>query len=243
MTRLRNQLAKKVLRTEALLVRRVPIGEADVIVTLFTEAKGIVSAVARSGRKPGQRLAGLEPIHLLRVSLEERENRDLAVLAEATIATPRLHVLGTLERMEAAGRALRWVRDVAPPGTREPGLFVTLNELLDALDSTESACLPEIKLATAGLRLLAEMGFGLVLDRCVRCNRPCPRDAPACLEASAGGLVCRACGGARLVVRKDLRARLESATAGDDAALLGEDARIVVDLVESVMRAHTGTRK
>ncbi len=236
-----SQLVKKILRTEALLVRRIPVGEADLIVTLFTEAKGIVSAVARSARRNPKRLVSLEPIHLLRITLEEREQKDLAVLSEAAIAFPRLHLVNSLERMEAAGRALRWIRAVAPPGTREPGLFHTVNELLDTLNDRDTDQTPEMALATAGLQMLADMGFGLVLERCVRCGKPCPKEAPGCLDATLGGLICRACGGARLIIKSDLRARLESTIAGDNNALERDDTRIVLDLVEAVMAAHMPT--
>jgi DNA repair protein RecO (recombination protein O) len=218
------------------------VGEADLIVTLFTEERGILSAVARSARKPSKRLASLEPMHLLRVSLDERENHDLAVLVETAIAHPRLHLIESLGAMEAAGRALRWIRTVAPPGTQEPALYATLNELLDALDDPSRGS-PEPHLATGGLRLLADIGFALVLDRCVRCGRPCPLDAPACLDPTFGGLVCRACGGARLVVRSDLRARIDAAAAGDNLAMRDEDARIVIDLVDAVIAAHAAPIK
>ena len=117
------------------------------------------------------------------------------------------------------------------------GEVCTLNELLDALDDPSRGA-PEPQLATGGLRILADIGFALVLDRCVRCGRPCPLDAPACLDPLFGGLVCRACGGARLVVKSDLRTRIDSAAAGDDRALRIEDARIVIDLVDAVIAAH-----
>lgn len=218
-------------------MRRVPVGDADIIVTLFTEARGILSAVARSARKSSKRLAAIEPMHLLRVSLDERDHQDLLNLIEASIAHPRLHLVESLAPMESAGRALRWIRTVTPPETREPALFATLNELLDALNDPSRGN-PEPQLATGGLRILSDIGFGLVLDRCVRCGRVCPIDAPACLDASFGGLVCRGCGGARLIVKSDLRARIEAAAAGDDFAIRDEDARIVIDLVDAVIAAH-----
>jgi DNA repair protein RecO (recombination protein O) len=216
----------------------VPVGEADLIITLFTEARGIMGAVARAARRSSKRFAGLEPMHLLRVSLEERADSDLAMLVEASIARPRLHLTAALDRLEAAGRALRWIRAVAPPGTPEPGLFCTINDLLDALDGSPPEGSANAHLATAGLRMLGNIGFGLVLDRCVHCGKPCAPEATACLDAEAGGLVCRACGGARLVVRPALRARMEAAAAGDDAAILAEDAQVVVDLVEAALSAH-----
>jgi DNA repair protein RecO (recombination protein O) len=228
------------LRTEALLVRRVPVGEADLILTLFTEARGLVGASARGARRASKRLTALEPMHLLRVALEERPGSDLAVLAEASIARPRMHLTASLERLEAAGHALRWVRSAAPPQTPEPGLYGTINELLDALDDPAVLRAPEAQLATAGLRMLVDVGWGLVLDRCARCGKPCAKEASSCIDAAAGGLVCRSCGGARLVLRPDLRWRIEAAAAGDDEALRHEDARMVLELVDATLAAHAG---
>lgn len=242
MKRTRNQVAKKNYRTDALLVRRVPVGDADVIVTLFTEARGIISAVARSARKSSKRIPALEPMHLLRVSLDERDHSDLALIVETTIAHPRLHLVESLGAMEAAGRALRWLRTVVPPSIREPALYATINELLDALNDPLRGH-PDAQLATGGLRLLTDIGFALVLDRCVRCGKACPMDAPSCLDPLFGGLVCRNCGGARLVVRPDLRARIEAAVAGDNEAIQNDDARIVIDLVDAVITAHAAPTK
>lgn len=212
------------------------------IVTLFTEARGILSAVARSARKSSKRIPALEPMHLLRVSLDERDHSDLALLVETTIAHPRLHLVESLGAMEAAGRALRWLRTVAPPAIREPGLFATINELLDALNDPSRGH-PDAQLATGGLRMLTDIGFALVLDRCVRCGRACPTDAPSCLDPLLGGLVCRNCGGARLVIRPELRNRIDSAVAGDDNAIQFDDARIVIDLVDAVISVHAAPTK
>lgn len=181
-------------------------------------------------------------MHLLRVSLDERDGQDLALLIETAITHPRLYLVEALAPMEAAGRALRWIRTVAPPNTREPALFATLNELLDALNDPLRTN-PEPMLATGGLRILSDIGFALVLDRCVRCGRVCPLDSPACLDPLLGGLVCRACGGARLVLKPDLRARIDLAAAGDDQVLRDEDARIVLDLVDTVIAMHAKPTK
>src|ERR1700761_6563980 len=113
--------------TEALLLRHAPFGEADVMVTFFTEAKGTLSAVARSARRSRKRFPALEPMHLLRIGLEDRPGADVAMLVESALARPRLHLCADLARMEAAGRALRWVRRAAPSHTPEPALWIELN--------------------------------------------------------------------------------------------------------------------
>lgn len=228
------------LQTEALLVRSVPYGESDLVLTFFTEARGLLSAAARAARRSWKRFSALEPMHLLRIAVDERPGADLASLVETSIERPRPHLVGDLGRLEAAGRALRWVRKASPPQTPEPALWAEVNGLLDRLDDAGEVGSPEALLASSGLRMLAAVGWGLDFERCVRCGRACGPDAAACVDPSAGGLVCRVCGGAPRVLRPDRRLRLLSASGGDDAALLPEDAALTMELVDAALAAHSG---
>ena len=69
----RARVASVRVRTQALLVRRVAVGEADLVVTFLTEERGIVAAAARAARKSARRFVGLEPMHLLAIEVDERE--------------------------------------------------------------------------------------------------------------------------------------------------------------------------
>jgi DNA repair protein RecO (recombination protein O) len=228
------------LHTDALLVRRVPYGDADLVVTFFTEQRGLISASARSARRSWKRFAAMEPMHLLRIAVEERPGSELWSLSETSIARPRSHLAADLGKLEAAGRALRWVRSASPPQTAEPLVWAEVNGFLDRLDDPGEAQGAEALLAATGLRLLAAVGWGLDLERCVRCGRSCGEAAAACVDPAAGGLVCRLCGGAPKVLRADRRVRLLAAAGGDDAALLAEDASVGIDLVDAALAAHSG---
>lgn len=227
------------IRTEALLVRSAPFGEADVVVTFLTEARGTVSAVARSARRSSKRFPALEPMHLLRVGLEERAGVDLMALAESAIVRPRLGLVGDLDRLEAAGAALRWARRAAPPNHPEPLLWAEVNGFLDQLDATDRGPSPRALLAGVGLRLLAAIGWGLELARCVRCGRACEPGASAFLDPAEGGLVCRACGGARLLLRGERREKLLAASRGDAVALDPDDVQAAMEIVEAALAAHS----
>ncbi|HVY47079.1 MAG TPA: DNA repair protein RecO, partial [Minicystis sp.] len=156
--------------TDALLVRRVAFGEADVVATFFTEARGVVATVARGARRSSKRYAALEPVHLLRVTFEERPGAELAPLVDAAIARPRVGAAQSLDALDAAGVALRWVRKALPPHTAEPSVWHDLGALLDALD--RGAARPRARAAGFGLRLLSDLGWGLELERCATCGKP-----------------------------------------------------------------------
>jgi DNA repair protein RecO (recombination protein O) len=233
--------AQELRTTRALLVKRVEYGEADLVLTLFTERFGRVSALARGARKSTRRFAGaLEPMHTLEVGLEERPERELFGLREARIATPRRALTSELARMEAAGKALGWLRRAAPARTPEPELWHAIESLLDRLAETGSVDSERV-LAAAGLRMLAMLGWGLDFERCVSCGKPCPQGQAGLVDATRGGLVCRSCGGAKLRLDGPRRQRLAQAgTSGDPAALEADDTKVALDLVEQVLRAHAG---
>lgn len=236
----------------ALLVRSVPYGEADVIATFFTQDCGKLSAVVRGARRSTKRFGGaLEPIHELLVTLEDK-GKELCVLKEARIQRPRAGIASSLEAMEAAGQALRWVRHLCPARTPEPAAWRSLEDLLEALDApgergagappegARRAIEARQHLAIFGVRLLTDMGYALQLDACIRCGRACPEGRSAFLDAAGGGLVCTSCGGARRTIGGELRALASRAQRGEHVALSWEIAGEIIDIAEEAMAAHAG---
>jgi DNA repair protein RecO (recombination protein O) len=231
----RARAARRTHRTTALLLRRVEHGESDLVLALFTESLGRIPALARGARRSQKRFGGaLEPFHSLTVEVDEPQSGELFLMRDAAIETMRLTLTANLERMDAAGRALGWVRTAAPPRTREPEVWVALTSLLDRLDAP-GAVNPRLVLAEEGLALLAAFGWGLDLERCVRCGRPCAPGRAAMIDPTRGGLVCRACGGAAMKLGGAERGRLAA------GALVPADVDLAVDLVERALRAHVGS--
>jgi len=226
----------KRIETAALLVRSVAFGEADLIATFFTETDGKLSAVIRGARRSTKRFGGaLEPIHELFIVLDDK-GKELCVLKEARIARPREGIVADLDMMDAAGRALRWVRHLCPARTPEPSAWDSLRALLDALD----AHFPPLQhLAVFGLGLLADVGYAIDFERCVRCGKPCPEGRPAFLDAGGGGLVCMTCGGARRTIGKELRALALRAQAREpNLVMTPAQASELVAIAEEAMSAH-----
>jgi DNA repair protein RecO (recombination protein O) len=220
-------------------LRRVGYGESDLVVTLLTEDLGRVSALARGARKSRRRFGGsLEPMHTLRVRVDERAGAELGVLSDATIDRVRARLTADLDRLDAAGRALGWVRRAAPPARPEPDVWRVLSELLDRLDAAGDVD-PRCELAQGGLRLLSAFGWGLELERCVGCGKPCDPGRSAMVDPARGGLVCRSCGGARTVLAGRTRARLALAARGEPA-LEAPDVAVALELCEAALAAHMG---
>jgi DNA repair protein RecO (recombination protein O) len=217
----------------------VAYGESDLVVTLFTEQVGALAAVARGARRSSRRFPALEPLHGLRVGIDLVPGRELGLLGEATLERPRLRLTASLPCMDAAGQALRWLRQAAPARTAEPRLWIEVNALLDALDADGSDRSAQALLGAFGLRMLAAAGWGLELGQCVRCDRSCPERSSAFVDVRAGGVVCRRCGGGGLVLGARQRLGMLRALGGDEAGLAEpDDAAAAIALVSCALAEH-----
>jgi DNA repair protein RecO (recombination protein O) len=228
----------KRIETAALLVRGVPYGEADLVATFFTETDGKLGAIVRGARKSTKRFGGaLEPMHEIVIVLEDK-GRELGLLKEARVVRPRLGLTSDLDAMEAAGRALRWVRHLCPARTPEPEAWSRLRGLLDRLDAGMGEVPILQHLATFGLHLLADVGYALEWERCVRCGRPCPPGRSAMIDAAGGGLVCTSCGGARRTVAGDVREVAVRAQRDEDVTMTNAQANDILAIVDDALAAH-----
>jgi DNA repair protein RecO (recombination protein O) len=245
--------AKKSHTTPALVLRRTPYRDADLVVTLFTENLGQVSALARAARKSQRRFGGgLEPFHTLAVELDELDGADLMTLDAARITHARTNLYDHLASMEAAGKFLNWVRHASPAHTPEPLVWDLTESCLDSLDALAgtprapdaagAAPRPNARrlLGAFGLQLLSACGWRLELEHCVQSGVRCPDGKSAMIDPERGGLVSRAEGGGAFRVSGAARQRLIAARDGQSSAIEEEDAELTLELVERSLRAHAG---
>jgi DNA repair protein RecO (recombination protein O) len=178
-------------------LRSIDYRDSDRIVTLLTEDFGKISALARGARKSQRRFGGaLQPYVLMRAHFRPGRG-ELAHLDRVSVDRSFLGILRSLQSIGAAGTALAVIRERVPEHEPEPAVFEAAVRFLMALEDGAPA---EEALLSLQIRVLTLLGFAPTLDRCVHCGKaPAPGRA-ASFDAARGGIVCRACGGARLIL-------------------------------------------
>lgn len=236
-------MSASTIETDAVVVRLVDYGEADRIVGLYTRALGLVSVVARAARRSQRRFGGaLQTGHHLRVELAPGRS-GLGRLDTARILDPHLGLVTDLARLEEAAVALQAIREHLPEG--EPDEEV-LDALLAELAAASTLGADPGRLQRFRLALFDRLGVGPELERCVRCGREAPAERAACFDARLGGLVCRACGGAAIVLSpetRELARRSRRNEAGSATAEAVDELGRVLDAVATVHLARRGASR
>jgi DNA repair protein RecO (recombination protein O) len=139
-------------------------GEHGAIVRLMTPEQGLIAAYVRGAR--GRRMRPvLMAGNVVQAQLSARTETQLP---QATIEL--IHSRGPLLSEPLPAAAIDWATvltaTVLPEGQPYPRLYQALEGLLDAIDAAPSAAGWGAALVRYELLLLAELGFGLDLDRC-----------------------------------------------------------------------------
>jgi DNA repair protein RecO (recombination protein O) len=153
------------LNTQAIVIAVLHHGEHGAIVRALTPADGVQAGYVRGGRSRRLRPV-LIPGNVVAVCFRARTE---AQLPQLTVELVRSRAALLEEALAAA--AVDWVCALAaaalPEGQTYPAVHQALDGVLTAIESAPSARGWAVALVRYELLVLAELGFGLALDRCV----------------------------------------------------------------------------
>jgi DNA repair protein RecO (recombination protein O) len=152
------------IETQAIVCALRNHGEHGAVVRLMTPDEGLVAAYVRGARGRRMRPAVIAG-NIVQAQLSARTETQLP---QATIEL--VHSRGPLLSEPLPAAAIEWAAVLTatalPEGQPYPRLYQALEGLLDAIEAAPSAIGWGAGLVRYELLLLAELGFGLDLDRC-----------------------------------------------------------------------------
>ena len=173
--------------TEAIVLTRFDLGEADRVLTLITPTGGKLKAIAKGIRRPTSRLGGsLEPFAELTLSMAR--GRTFDVVTQVIVGHAWLRLRDSLESTATAELADRSLeeRHAAEP------LYALLRRAYELLDAEMD---PGRVARWYEMHLLDELGQRPEVDRCVECDRLLEAGERFRWVPPLGGVLCERCPG------------------------------------------------
>lgn len=181
--------SERVYRTQAIVLRRRDLFEADRLLTLYTPDRGKLRAIAKGIRKPTSRKAG----HLelfTHSQLLVAKGRNLDIITQAETIEPFIPLREDLLRTSYACYAGELLDQIVEEGVPNPRLFYLLRDTLTRLGE-------HVDLALAvrffELHLLGFAGYQPQLFHCVQCDTLLEPEGEFSFSPAMGGVQCGRC--------------------------------------------------
>jgi DNA repair protein RecO (recombination protein O) len=176
-------------QTEAVVIKKTKLGEADSILTFFTPHLGKIQGFAKSLRKPKSKMAGhLELLTHSAVSFS-RGRGSIDTITGAQTINAFLPLKNDLWLTSCGLYVSELINQFTAEHQENYGLFQLMLETLTRLCEVENK---ELVLRYFELHLLESVGYRPQLKECVTCHRPLDPTTNY-FSPAAGGMLCADC--------------------------------------------------
>jgi DNA repair protein RecO (recombination protein O) len=182
---------QRLYRVEGIVVRRLDVGEADKILTLYTAQRGKLRVMAKGVRRPESHLGGnVELFVRTRALIARGRNLDIITQAETVDAYKGLRVEHTDPvRLHTAFYICELIDALTAEDLPNEAIYTLLYEALAALAGGGEA---DLVARYVEFRLLTLSGYRLEVARCVHCRAPL-QPVASHLSLDQGGVLCPDC--------------------------------------------------
>ncbi|MEJ7761378.1 MAG: DNA repair protein RecO [Thermomicrobiales bacterium] len=178
----------RLYQTEAVILSRMALNEADRIVTLFTPAYGKYRVIAKGARRPTSRL-GPHLEYFTHARLQMSRGRELDVVTGAETLDPHMLLRTDLTAFGHASHMAEIVLRLTEERQENAAVYFLLVKSLSLLNDAVDPFAVTRHFELAALTLL---GYRPELYRCVECQRDLVAE-PNPFVATRGGFLCPIC--------------------------------------------------
>ena len=178
----------RVYKTEAIVLKRTNLGEADGILTLYTPNHGKIRAVAKGIRRPQSKLGGHLDL-LTRSALLLAQGQNLDIITQSQTITSFLPIRNDLKLIGSALYMAELLDQFTEEQIDNYPIYKLLNDDLLWLCEARSH---DLVLRHFELQLLSHLGYQPELYECVGC-RSSLKPQRNMFSPGSGGVLCMEC--------------------------------------------------
>jgi len=174
-------------KTRGIVIKRSNFGEADRLVTIFTEKYGKIRAIGKGVRKPLSKLAGHLELFCL-VDFLIAEGRNLDIITGAETEKCFFNLRNNFQPTKVAFYIAEVTEKMIGEEEPHPEVFKLLEETLENLNCREA----DLMLPYFELNMLSLLGYQPELAKCVLCGKKATQEGNF-FSFQEGGLACEKC--------------------------------------------------
>lgn len=175
-------------KDEAFVLKRIPLRESSLLVTLFCREAGKIRAVAKGIRKDKKPLTvRFEPFTCLSIIYYEKVKSDIHLLSQVSISQTHASLRNRLDWFSYGSYVTELVDHLFNTHDPHPEVFDLLGEAFEQFPNSQAASVAR----AFEVKLLGLVGWLPELTRCASCGEH--KLEQAYFSARQGGILCRKC--------------------------------------------------
>lgn len=160
----------EIIKSKAVVLGKMNYSDSSLIVTLYTEHNGKVSAIVKGARSPKSKLAlVVDTLNFIEVIFYKKESRELQIISSADLIAHYPNIKSDLESTKYAFAVLEVVRNLTIENESNNRLFKGLVRILEHFENRKE--LPSILFARFFMFLITETGYEMMLNKCSICGK------------------------------------------------------------------------
>lgn len=173
-------------KAEGIVIRTVPYGEADVVLTLYTREAGKVAVMAKGAKKPKNRLAGAAQPFVYGIFLYYSSS-GMSSLNQADIIKSYRHIREDLWKASYIAYAAELLDKLTNDRETNPFLFELFWQILEHVEEGDDA---ETLIRIFELKMTDAAGIKPQLDQCINCGN---KEGTFSFSIRGAGFLCHRC--------------------------------------------------
>jgi DNA repair protein RecO (recombination protein O) len=181
----------EILKTEAIVLRKLNYGDTSTIASLFTKDYGKLSVMVKGGRNPKSKSANLiDPLNHIHIVIYRKDTREVQLLSSADMISHYPKIKQDLEKLKYSYAVLELINELIPEFEVNLRLFKGIIRILELFEtSTEEE---RVLFGRFFIFFISLLGYEIQFDKCSSCGKAIREEVDLSYDLQLG-ILCNSC--------------------------------------------------
>lgn len=181
----------EIVKTKAVVIKKLDYGDTSKIATFFTEDFGKISAIIKGARSPKSKMGSVVDIlNTVQIVYYKKESREVQLVSQADLINHYSKIKEDLDKLKYASAVAELLLNLILDDEAHPKLYKGSVKILDLMNEAKEPA--EYYFVKYILFFLKENGYEISLDKCSSCGRKIEIGKPYSFSYNSG-LLCSEC--------------------------------------------------
>lgn len=159
----------EIIKTEAIVLSKLNYGDTSLIISLFSESHGKLSAIIKGGRNPKSKMGSIaDPLNHLEIIFYKKDTREIQFVSNAALISNHTKIKENLEKSSYSLAIIELIKKLTVDNETNVKLFKGVIKIFKLIEDEKE--IPGILFGRFFIFFLSELGYELPTENCAICE-------------------------------------------------------------------------